>query len=180
MAFVLYLSFIVIDSFAKNRTLSWVAPTTYTDGSAIDNTDAITYYGYIKDISMDTISEQFDNVAETSFIFQDNVLKQGFTYAFWVKAKSQLHGTLSEESSIYVWKVPYYPVLTSPVDNATGVPNPVTFTWQAVTGAKKYRLVVDNDADFSSPEVNVITGNTSWTGTLSGSTLYHWRVRDLR
>jgi hypothetical protein len=129
---------------------------------------------------MDNTSALFDNVSATSYVFQDNVLKQGFTYAFTVKSYSQLHGTYSAESVIYIWKVPYYPVLTSPVDNATGVPNPVTFTWQAVTGARKYRLVVDNDANFSSPEVNIVTDNTSWTGTLSGSTLYHWRVRDLR
>ena len=41
--------------------------------------------------------------------------------------------------------------LTSPADGATGVPIEPTFSWTASLGATSYKLIVDDNSDFSSP-----------------------------
>lgn len=73
--------------------------------------------------------------------------------------------------------VPPAPGLVSPADGATGVPTATTLTWTAVAGAAAYLLEVDDDADFSSPELSTTVDATSANASgLDGSTLYHWRV----
>jgi hypothetical protein len=76
------------------------------------------------------------------------------------------------------------PVLTSPIDNATGLMFPITFTWQAFTGAVEYELQVDNNSDFSSPEMDIFTADTTVEGDDTDGLLpgvhYYWRVRALK
>jgi hypothetical protein len=68
------------------------------------------------------------------------------------------------------------PVLTSPANNATNVPLPVTFLWNNVSGATYYRLQVYIG-------INVIIDTTNIAGTqitissLLGQTQYRWRVK---
>jgi hypothetical protein len=38
----------------------------------------------------------------------------------------------------------------------------ITWNWQGVNGATSYRIQVDNNSDFSSPEANTTTGGTSY------------------
>ncbi len=56
-----------------------------------------------------------------------------------------------------------------------------TFSWEIVEGAESYELLVDNDPNFGSPEVNINTTQVSYTptGTL-GNGDYYWRVRARR
>jgi hypothetical protein len=81
------------------------------------------------------------------------------------------------------------PVLTSPI--SITVSRPVTFEWEAFTGALKYQIQVDDNADYSSPEVDVEidclglcdeTDTTYETATddLLPSTTYYWHVKALR
>jgi len=73
------------------------------------------------------------------------------------------------------------PSLVSPGVDETGVVRPVTFSWNAVPGAQKYNLQVDDDSDFSSPIVDIETTNTSYeVSTLSSNTTYYWRVNALQ
>lgn len=80
------------------------------------------------------------------------------------------------------------PTLTSPL-NLT-VSRPVTFEWEVFTGALKYEIQVDDNSDFSSPEVDVEidclglcdeTDTTYETAAedLAPSTTYYWHVRAL-
>ncbi len=72
------------------------------------------------------------------------------------------------------------PNLVSPADGTIDVPvSDVVLQWDAVTGATSYRVQVDDDADFSSPLVDVsgLPSNTyTVAGPLDQRVLYYWRV----
>lgn len=72
------------------------------------------------------------------------------------------------------------PQLYSPSDGATITDNTTSFEWTYHENADNHRLLVDNDADFSSPEDNVLLGATdnSWTKTGDGypDDNYSWKV----
>ncbi|MBA3872233.1 MAG: DUF11 domain-containing protein, partial [Anaerolineae bacterium] len=77
------------------------------------------------------------------------------------------------------------PALTSPADNVTLTTARPTFIWAAIAGANRYRLQVDDDTFFGSPEINIFPIATMpsaasvaymlVTSLQQGS--YHWRVQ---
>ena len=69
------------------------------------------------------------------------------------------------------------PSLSSPGDGTTTADNTPTFTWSAVAGATQYRIQIDNSADFSNPEVDATTANTSYTTNALVDGVYHWRAQ---
>jgi hypothetical protein len=83
------------------------------------------------------------------------------------------------------------PILTSPAQAATGLAFPIVFKWVAYSGAYKYWLRVDDNSNFSSPEISnqeVIPATycsaTECTYSADASTLkmgthYYWNVRAL-
>jgi hypothetical protein len=74
---------------------------------------------------------------------------------------------------------PGKPVLLLPANGSKISDTTPTFTWKAVTGAKYYQLVVDDNSDFSSP-VYTSPWLTTTSKTLSTSLapkLYFWKVR---
>ena len=77
------------------------------------------------------------------------------------------------------------PTLASPSDNSETTDNTPTFEWGNVSNAENYRLLVDNDSDFSSPEVDVTlgAGENSFT-VLDENALpygsYYWKVIAIR
>jgi hypothetical protein len=52
------------------------------------------------------------------------------------------------------------------------------FTWQPAEGAESYRLQVDDDLSFSSPEIDIATAMTSYSASapLAPGSLFFWRV----
>jgi len=56
-----------------------------------------------------------------------------------------------------------------------------TFSWDMVEGAREYDILVDNDVNFNSPEINNRTAQNSYTptGTLVPGA-YYWKVRVVR
>ncbi|MCD6506399.1 PQQ-binding-like beta-propeller repeat protein [Candidatus Poribacteria bacterium] len=74
--------------------------------------------------------------------------------------------------------IPSPPTLVSPSNGLTGRPISLTLSWNPSSGATSYRLVVDDNPDFSSPifdQSNLTTTSKSISG-LSYSTTYYWRV----
>lgn len=76
---------------------------------------------------------------------------------------------------------PPCPVPVIPANNIVTANRVATFTWTATATNSSYftySLIVDNNSDFSSPEVNVatLTKTTYLTGTLSDG-IYFWKVR---
>ena len=79
------------------------------------------------------------------------------------------------------WSAPYaftVTILRAPADGSATTDTTPRFLWYAVTGAVRYQLQVDDNADFSSPIVGYTGAANRYTPTTplpAGS--YSWRVR---
>ncbi|MDD3559547.1 MAG: T9SS type A sorting domain-containing protein, partial [Melioribacteraceae bacterium] len=73
---------------------------------------------------------------------------------------------------------PPVPTLVSPANGSTTSDQTPTFDWTNSTGATGYDLQVDNNSNFSSPEINTSPTSSDYTpsGNLAYGT-YYWRVR---
>lgn len=69
------------------------------------------------------------------------------------------------------------PTLLAPANGAITNDNTPAFSWNAVTSAEAYNIVVDNQSDFSSPAVNSQVNALSFTSGTLADNLYYWRVR---
>jgi len=76
---------------------------------------------------------------------------------------------------------PGVPQLNSPGNGYATNQASLNLTWQTVNGASAYEIAVDNNSDFSSPEISVagIVGTAYTANGLQGNQLYYWRVRAL-
>lgn len=76
--------------------------------------------------------------------------------------------------------IPDIPVLLEPADGSLGVPlGHVELAWQSVPEATAYRLQVDDDPAFASPDWDVsglAAGDFTLEGPLEPGILYYWRV----
>jgi uncharacterized protein YkwD len=98
-----------------------------------------------------------------------NVKVQGTpkTYSYWFKITDQpINPSLQP------------PTLLSPANQATDVELPVTLSWSNVPNASYYLLQVDNNNNFTSPEINLnnLTTSRYIIISLSPNTTYYWRV----
>ena len=73
---------------------------------------------------------------------------------------------------------PDAPNLTSPPDGFVNQPLRPLFQWTSVAGADAYTLEVDDNGDFSSPEISVSVTTTFYQtpSDLQQGTTYYWRV----
>jgi ELWxxDGT repeat protein len=80
--------------------------------------------------------------------------------------------------SVEPCSTPSATTLSSPSDGSSTCDDKPTFGWGTVDGAERYRIQVDDDADFSSPAFTKQTSETDYTpdAGLSPGT-YYWRVR---
>lgn len=76
-----------------------------------------------------------------------------------------------------VYEIHHVPSLISPENNVELTNNTPTLEWSSSVGGVKYQLAVDNDLDFSSPEIlENITATTYSPGTPLADDDYYWRV----
>jgi hypothetical protein len=75
---------------------------------------------------------------------------------------------------------PFTVALLSPVDGSLNLSQPVTLDWTDVPITITYRVQVDNNADFSSPEIDMQSNESQFVanGLASGET-YYWRVQSI-
>ena len=109
----------------------------------------------------------------------------GNTVYYWRVAATNLGGTSSYSSAnsfstaVIITK-PTTPVLTSPLNAATGIAIPTTLTWNKVTGATSYSVQVSKTNTFTTSSlVYNVTGLTANASSVSGlvtKTKYYWRV----
>jgi len=98
-----------------------------------------------------------------------------------------IRGSVEKESETWTCLLPELsaPTLVSPLDGSEMTDDTLTFEWKNVLNAESYRLLVDNDSDFSSPEVDVTlgVGEDSYTvpdeNALSYGS-YYWKVIAIR
>jgi hypothetical protein len=95
------------------------------------------------------------------------------------------HGALTANEVVQVMNnsgatpLPAAPVLASPVNAASNVANNPTLSWNAATGATKYRLEVSELPDFTTTfltQDNIATASLQITNLLPAR-VYYWRVR---
>ena len=104
------------------------------------------------------------------------------TYSWRVRATDGANnvGPFSSVRTITIDTTPpVAPTPSAPADGASTDDTTPDFDWNDVSGASSYDLLVDNNSDFSSPEVNQ-TGlsNSNFTpGTAFAHGTYHWKVR---
>jgi serine protease AprX len=80
--------------------------------------------------------------------------------------------------SVDVSTVPSATSLMSPASGSSICDAVPAFDWSTVSGATLYRLQVDNNSGFTSPEIDTTTASSDYTSTsaLTPGT-YYWRVR---
>ncbi|MCK4979040.1 MAG: hypothetical protein KAS62_01525, partial [Candidatus Delongbacteria bacterium] len=72
---------------------------------------------------------------------------------------------------------PPAPTLILPADVSTIEDTTPAFDWSDASGATDYTILVDNNSDFSSPEINTSISNSNYTsGTALALDVYYWKV----
>jgi hypothetical protein len=111
------------------------------------------------------------------FKWADNIPATGTVHDFYTKGdaapNSRFNYRYMETATFAA------PVLTSPIDDATGISTSPKMVWQASTGATSYQLQVSTDSTFATIPTN-LTGLTVTSKTLSGlnnATTFFWKVR---
>jgi len=100
-------------------------------------------------------------------------------HEFQIQGFSTTDPIISNLSLNVFTSIPATHDLLSPANNATGVNEMTTFTWDASAQVASYVLEVDNNDDFSSIEYTATVTETTHTieGDLDSNTQYYWRVR---
>jgi len=83
-----------------------------------------------------------------------------------------------EESFDVDCPTPTTPSLTSPSNGSSACDTTPSFDWSSVSGATSYRIQVDNNSSFGSPEIDTTTSSSNYTpGSALSPGTYYWRVR---
>jgi putative hemolysin len=123
-------------------------------------------------------SPEIDTTTSNSYYTPGTALSPG-TY-YWRVRASNMCGNSSWSSvwSFTILSTPSTPSLSSPSDGSTISDDTPTFSWGSVSGAASYRIQVDNNSTFSSPEIDTTTSSSNHTlGTALPLDTYYWRVR---
>jgi parallel beta-helix repeat protein len=154
-------------------TLSW--------GTVTDPSTPVLYRCYVDD-NLDFLSVENDSGWIINTQYTPNLAESVW---YWrVQAKDNV-GNIGANSSYRSFRVdvtaPLAPSLRSPANGAITNDNTPTFVWDIVTDPSglTYNLQVDNDPDFSSPEVNQtgLADNIYTSITELVDENYSWRVR---
>jgi YVTN family beta-propeller protein len=120
------------------------------------------------------------SVGQDVTAYSDPGLECGTTHYYRVRAYRDGDGQYSDYSNTdgaTTFSAPLAPSLSAPADGGSTYETTPTFDWLPVSSATAYRLQVDDNADFSSPEIDTATPNTDY---MPGSPLlpgtYSWRV----
>jgi len=154
--------------------------------STCDTTPAFTWssvsgatsYRIQVDNNSDFSSPETDQTTSNTQYTPSSPLSPG-TYYWRVRASNTCGDSNWPSSwSVTVTGPPDVSTLSSPANASTTCDSTPTFTWSSVSGATSYRIQVDNNSDYSSPEIDQTTSNTQYTPSspLSPGT-YYWRVR---
>ncbi|MCP4703637.1 MAG: T9SS type A sorting domain-containing protein [candidate division Zixibacteria bacterium] len=111
--------------------------------------------------------------------YEASGLEAGTTYYWRVGAHECAWGSYSPYRSFTTaCPLPAPPGLTSPSDGATGLGMPFLLDWNDVANADMYRVVVDNNDNFSSPEIDESPSSSEYnvSSGLEPGVTYYWRI----
>ena len=177
LRWVIVAALLSLATIASATTITWVNPTAYTDNTALDNNLVVVRLYWSTDNA--TWTQFHVSTAGQTSVVMPAPLSMPRNTTLWISATAEIDPAYPSAKSPAVSYFIDSPILTSPAHLST-VTRPVTFQWQAVSGATKYNLEIDDNSNFSSPEVDVETVNTSYTvavGILAPSRTYYWHVR---
>ena len=153
-----------------------------------DSTPELRWYGAV---GASTYELQVDdNIDFSSPEIQENGLTDG-TYTtptilpdggyYWRVAAYDLGGNLAGWSDISSFTIdtvpPEVPALHAPDNGVELSDNTPTFEWTQVPDAQNYRLLVDENSEFGSPEIDVTQAENTYTSVTElqdGS--YYWKI----
>jgi serine protease AprX len=125
-------------------------------------------------------SPEIDTITASSEYTPTLALSPGTYYWRVLSSNSCGDSSWSASWSFTILSAPSAPSLSSPLDGSLSSNSTLTFSWGSVSGATSYRIQVDNDSKFSSPEIDQVSSSTSYTpgtGLVLGT--YYWRVRSI-
>ncbi len=101
------------------------------------------------------------------------------TYYWHVRASNSCEdGPYSSTWSFTILSTPSAPSPSSPSNGSSTCDTTPYFDWSSVSGATSYRIQVDNNSSFSSPEIDTTTSNSYYTpGTPLSLGTYYWQVQ---
>jgi len=98
---------------------------------------------------------------------------------YWRVLATNTYGSSSYTSgwSVILGNAPGVPTLALPANASSTSDLTPTFDWNDVSGATSYTILVDNNSDYSSPEINQSpTASTYTPGTNMATGTYYWKV----
>jgi subtilisin family serine protease len=98
---------------------------------------------------------------------------------YWRVLATNTNGSSAYTSAwtVNIGSVPAVPTLATPTNGSTTTDTTPTFDWNDVSGATAYTIQVDNNSDFSSPEIQQSPTVSTYTpGTALAAGTYYWRV----
>ncbi len=174
--------------FAINTTGTPVLVSPSNGDTLTDNTptfdwnnvsDAVEYQIQV-DNNSDFSSPVIDTCLTASTYTPSGSLEDGVYYwrvrarnsvGFWGKWSGAWNFTIITQG-------PPPPSLVSPSNGDTLTDNTPSFDWTDVSGAVEYEIQVDNNSDFSSPEIDEIVSTSGYVSSISLSDgVYYWKVR---
>jgi len=150
--------------------------TPYFDWSSVSG--ATSYHIQVDDNSSFG-SPGIDTTTSNSNYTSGSALSPG-TYYWRVRASNSCgDGSWSPTWSFTIVSTPAAPSLSSPPNASETDDTTPTFSWSSVSGATSYRIQVDDDFGFSSPEIDQTTSSTSYTpgSELPDGDTYYWQVQ---
>jgi hypothetical protein len=178
-----------IDSTISQPTLVWPA-----NGAKINNTTPTLDWTDVSDPSGVIYRLQVANSSGFTYLLVDrtNLTVSQFTTGtlspgtYYWRAKA-VDGAGNDSGWTATWSftidttAPGVPTLLLPANGAKTNNNTPAFSWSVVTDPSgvSYIIQIDNNSDFSSPEVNVsgLTSSAYTTGAALADGTYYWRVR---
>ncbi|MCK4470363.1 MAG: hypothetical protein KAW49_01115, partial [Anaerolineae bacterium] len=123
-------------------------------------------------------SPEIDRTTSNHYYTPGTPLSPGTHYWRVWASNSCEDGPYSSTWSFTIPSTPSAPSLSSPPNGSNTCDTTTYFDWSSVSGATSYRIEVDDNSGFDSPEIDTTTSNSNYTPAtpLSPST-YHWRVR---
>jgi len=147
-----------------------------------DSSGATSYTILVDNNSNFSSPEISTSVGSSQYQAAPNALVQGTTY-FWKVTASNLGGSTasSPASSSFTtaFAAPGPFSLLAPANNSTGISTEPLFDWSDSANSSSYTIVVDDNADFSSPVINTASAASQYqapASTLDEGTTYFWKV----
>lgn len=130
----------------------------------------------------------YDNGSDSYEVLFTVTISNGsnFPAGFSVRIGSELvdlaGNSINESWNTYVYSAPPVPILLSPDDDVSDLLPTSNLIWQAANGATSYRLLISNNAAFTSlvhnkDDISSTSYNLSEVTGLVSGTKYYWKVQ---